>query len=97
MSLYRHTVTGEIRDIDPASIPPHKTSLWEAYTPPTPQPTADELRQAEIDAAITADSRIAQLKAMTNAQLQSWWNGLTTGQRNDVLFLCVKVLIRRVL
>lgn len=97
MSLYRHTVTGEIRDIDPASIPAHKTSLWEAYTPPTIPPTEDELRQAEIDASIKADSRVAQLKAMTNAQLANWWTGLTNAQRNDVLFLCVKVLIRRVL
>ncbi len=32
MSLYQHTLTGEIREME--SVPAHKAELWQAYTPP---------------------------------------------------------------
>lgn len=30
----QHVTTGEVRDIDPASLPAHKAALWQSYTPP---------------------------------------------------------------
>lgn len=39
MSLYRHILTGEVRDFDPAYITSHpKGASWGAYQPPPPGP-----------------------------------------------------------
>lgn len=45
MNLYRNTVTGEIRELDPELIASWqavgnpKASQWEPYSPPSPQPS----------------------------------------------------------
>ncbi len=50
MSLYKHTLTGEIREME--SVPAHKAELWEPYTPPPPAPPgvpqAVTMRQARL-------------------------------------------------
>lgn len=33
--LMQNTETGEVRELDAASIPPHKASLWQAFSPPS--------------------------------------------------------------
>ena len=63
--------------------------------PPNPEDT----RKAAIDSAIDADSTIAQLKAMSNAEFSAWFaaNVTTLAQARNVLERLARIVIRRVL
>ncbi len=57
MSLYRHTLTGEIRDHDPAALAAHpKAALWEPYEapPPGPAPVPEAVTPRQIRRALNA-------------------------------------------
>jgi hypothetical protein len=62
-------------------------------------PTPGELRASEIDSAIQSDSTVAALKAMTNAEFDTWWaaNVTNAAQAINVLKRVTRVVIRRVL
>jgi chitodextrinase len=72
-------------------------SALEAFDPATVD--ADEARQADIEAAIQGDSTVAALKAMTNAEFDTWWaaNVTNAAQAINVLKRVTRVVIRRVL
>lgn len=61
--------------------------------------TAEELRLEDLDDAISLDTVIAQIKAMTNDEFNTWWdaNVTTATQAIAILKRVVRVLIRRVL
>lgn len=67
------------------------------YAPPPA--TADDLRVAAIEATIAADTTLAQLKAMTNAEFDTWWasNITNSAQGNAALKRVARVVLRRVL
>lgn len=56
-------------------------------------------RCAGLDAAIAGDATLAQLKAMTNAEFDAWWQANVTNatQAMDVLRRLSRVILRRVL
>jgi hypothetical protein len=60
---------------------------------------AEATREAGLDAAIDGDTTIQQLKAMTNAEFNTWWdaNVTTAAQAIAVLKRLARVIIRRVL
>ena len=60
---------------------------------------AEEARKAGVDAAIGADATIAQLKAMTAAEFDTWWaaNVTNAAQAINVLKRVTRVVIRRLL
>jgi hypothetical protein len=60
---------------------------------------AEAIRLAGVDVAIAADSTIAQLKAMTSAEFDTWWsaNVTTAAQAINVLKRVTRVVLRRVL
>lgn len=59
----------------------------------------ERLRKLGLDAAITADTQIAALKAITNADFDAWFdaNVMTAAQAIGLLRRVCRVLIRRVL
>lgn len=59
----------------------------------------EQARLAEFDAAIKGDTTIAQLKAMTNAEFDAWWDANidTAAKAIAVLKRLARVIIRRVL
>jgi hypothetical protein len=61
--------------------------------------STQQAKEAGLDAAITGDSVIQQLKAMTNAEFDAWWdaNVTTAAQAIAVLKRLARVIIRRVL
>lgn len=61
--------------------------------------SAEEARQAAVDAAIAGDATIASLKAMTNAEFDTWWaaNVTNAAQAIGVLKRVTRVVLRRVL
>jgi hypothetical protein len=72
MSLYRHTLTGEVREYTGEFISSHpKAQLWEPYTrpiaPPDPDPliTKDELIRNAI-----ASGRLAALRTAVSGMTQ---------------------------
>lgn len=76
-----------------------------AIVPPTSQEiadraamAADQLRQESINQAISADTVVAQLKAMTNAEFDTWWttNVSTAAQAITVLKRITRIVLRRV-
>ena len=69
-------------------------TIFAPYTP-----TADEVRQEAIDAAITGDTVLGNIKGMTAAQYDAWWaaNVTNNAQAIGVLKRVVRVLVRRVL
>jgi hypothetical protein len=58
----------------------------------------EKARVAAVDAAIAVDATIAQLKAMSNADFDTWWaaNVTTLAQANNVLKRIARVVLRRV-
>lgn len=58
---------------------------------------AENARLAAIDASIAGDSTIAQLKAMTIAEFDTWWaaNVTTLAQANNILKRLVRLALRR--
>ncbi len=61
----KNTVTGEVREIDPASIPAHKAALWEAYTPPPlVLPPLDDYKAA-MCGKIDAQAETCRLRYIT--------------------------------
>lgn len=60
---------------------------------------AEVQRRASVDAAIAADTTIAQLKAMTPTDFDTWWaaNVTTAAQAITVLKRIARVVLRRVL
>lgn len=58
---------------------------------------AEQARKAAIDAAISGDATIAQLKAMDNAAFDAWWSANVTNlaQANNVLKRIARVVLRR--
>jgi hypothetical protein len=63
------------------------------------QPTAEELRQAAQEDAIAADTTLAQIKAMTPAQFDTWWaaNITNLATLNAFVKRLARLVIRRVL
>lgn len=59
---------------------------------------ADQARQAAINQAVVADTVVAQLKAMTNAEFDTWWaaNVSTAAQAITVLKRITRIVLRRV-
>ncbi len=62
-------------------------------------PSAEEQRQAALDDAIHNDATLAQLKAMTPAQFDTWWTANITNQATLNAFVkrLARVVIRRLL
>jgi hypothetical protein len=60
---------------------------------------AEQQRLADLSAALTADTQIQALKAMTNAEFEAWWdaNITTAAQAIAVLKRLTRVMIRRLL
>lgn len=61
--------------------------------------STEERRQREVDAAISGDTTLAQLKAMSNAEFDVWWtaNVSNAQQAIQVLKRLARLVIRRVL
>lgn len=78
---------------------PDEVAEIEANKATAPAQEAERVRQAAIEQAISADSQLAQLKAMTNAEFDAWWsaNVTTAAQAIQVLKRLARVIIRRVL
>lgn len=68
-----------------------------SFAPHTP--SAEEDRQAAIEAAISSDTTLHQIKAMTSAEYDAWWSSNVTNnaQANAMLKRVVRVLVRKVL
>ncbi len=60
---------------------------------------ADAQRRAAIETAITGDAQLNQFKAMSNAELNSWFdaNITTVNARDALMKRMFRVLVRRVL
>ena len=91
---------------DPANTDYTNYLKWLAAgnTPePADVPTAEEVAalaaKQSIDVAIGADTTLAQLKAMTNAEFDAWWlaNVTTAALAIQVLKRLAKLVIRRLL
>lgn len=61
--------------------------------------TAELARLSAVDQAIATDSTVSSLKAMTNAEFDTWWaaNVTNAAQAINVLKRIARVVIRRVL
>lgn len=59
----------------------------------------ERARAAAIDSAIAGDTTLAQLKAMTTDEFDTWWGANVTNlaQANTVLKRLARVVIRRLL
>lgn len=60
-----------------------------------PAPTADQVRGAEVDAAIKADTVIQALQAMSNAQYDAWWTNRSAAQKDLILKSVLRLVVRR--
>ena len=60
--IMQNTVTAEVRDIDPASIPAHKASLWQPYTPPEPPPIPLADYKATMKAKVGAQAERTRMR-----------------------------------
>lgn len=64
MSFYRNPTTGEVRDLDDALIAAWqaynnpKAALWEAYTPPEPEPPPPVPRWVQFGVALGSASAV---------------------------------------
>jgi hypothetical protein len=60
---------------------------------------AEAARKSSIESAIASDTTVASLKAMTNAEFDTWWaaNVTNAAQAINVLKRVTRVVIRRVL
>lgn len=69
MNSYRNSITGEIRDLDAALMAAWqaagnpKAALWEAYTPPEPDPEPAVARWLEFGAVVMG---LAEVKVLLN-------------------------------
>lgn len=114
MSAYKLLKEGGVKRLqDGANIPPVLDNLdWKIYKEwemagnvpdpldvPTAGETAEATRLAELDAQITGSATLTSLKAMTNAQFDTWWTANVTNlaQANVVLKLIARVVLRRLL
>lgn len=81
MSLYRHKVTGEVKDLDPAQIQAwidagnpkgaHYSTQWEPYAPPAPeQPTRYRVSKDTLMSRVAAagDQYVLALDDVLQAQ-----------------------------
>ena len=59
--------------------------------------TVEEQRRTAIDSAIAGDTTIASIKAMTNAEFDSWWsaNVTTAAQAINVLKRVTRIVLRK--
>jgi hypothetical protein len=66
---------------------------------PQPDNRAELTRLSQVDSAIGNDSTVASLKAMTNAEFDTWWaaNVTNAAQAINVLKRVTRVVIRRLL
>lgn len=55
------------------------------------QPTAEEQRHNEFENALSGDATLAQLKLMTNAEYDAWYDANTT------TLAAVRILLKRVI
>ena len=72
---------------------------WQASDYAAGAQAAEAARKASIDAVIAADTTIQSLRAMTNAEFDTWWaaNVTNLAQANNVLKRIARVVLRRVL
>lgn len=72
-------------------------AVYAAHNPATVP--AEIVRDQAIDAAIAGDTTIAQLKAMTAAEFDTWWaaNVTTAAQAITVLKRIARLVIRKLL
>jgi hypothetical protein len=65
----------------------------------SPEESSELARQQAVDEAIQSDSTVSALKAMTNAEFDTWWaaNVTNAAQAINVLKRVTRVVIRRVL
>lgn len=70
-----------------------------AAQPVDPEEQAETVRKAAIDQAIAVDATVSSLKAMSNAEFDTWWaaNVTNAAQAINVLKRITRVVIRRVL
>lgn len=60
--MMQNTVTAEVRDIDPASIPAHKASLWQPYTPPAPPPVSLAEYKAAMKGKVGTQAELTRMR-----------------------------------
>lgn len=70
-----------------------------AWSAEQPALEAEAARKAAIEDVIQADATIAQIKAMTTAEFDTWWTANVTNaaQAINVLKRVTRVVIRRLL
>lgn len=98
--MMQNTVTNEVRDIDLSSIPAHKASLWQPYTPPAPPPIPLADYKATMKARVGAQAETTRLryispgsgKAMSYQQVSAEARTyVATGGAGVYLFLQARV------
>lgn len=103
-SLPARWENGALVELDPDSPLVKELRAWivAGNTPePADQPSAAEVAALaagkSLDAALSADTTLAQLKAMTNTEFDAWWlaNVTTAAQAIQVLKRLAKLAIRR--
>lgn len=71
------------------------------FTPPTPDAgeVAEQARLLELEEEITSDTTLSNIKSMTNAEINTWFDNNINDAASAIQLLkrIVKVLIRRVL
>ena len=72
---------------------------WGAWMAAKPARDAEDARIAEVESSISADSTVATLKAMTNAEFSAWFTANVTNlaQARNILERLARIVIRRVL
>lgn len=98
-------ITQRVDELSPANVAGVWTQQWsvvalDAATIAANQAAAVERERVEaIEGTIAADSTVAQLKAMTNAEFDTWWaaNVTNAAQAINVLKRVARIVIRRVL
>lgn len=84
-----------------AVIGAHYDSNTQTFTPPTPDAgeAAEQARLLELEEEITSDTTLSNIKSMTNAQINTWFDNNINDAASAIQLLkrIVKILIRRVL
>lgn len=109
IALTAHELTLELEDTFKALPSPRGGVTFNGVAfsvIPVPAPTAEQVRLAVIDSAITGatyggvqPATAAQLKAMTNQEITDWFNANFTNQAQLLAWarLITRIIVRRVL
>lgn len=91
-------ITQRCVEIAPTQVGGVWTQQWSIVA--IPQAEVDEAaRIAAVESAISSDSTVSSLKAMTNAEFDAWWSANVTNlaQAGNVLKRVTRIVLRRVL